>query len=144
MSWLFTSDGQSIGYSVLASVLPINIQGWFSLVFTGFILLFKGCSGVFSSTIIKKHRFFGVSLLYGPIPTSIHDYWRCMEDKIERLQSRNTNSTGTVIGLKCHKSRKSPMHQVTHKVFPCIISAASFLLECDNSKWFLIINHEYG
>ena len=32
MSQLFTSDGQSIGASALASVLPMNIQGWFSLV----------------------------------------------------------------------------------------------------------------
>ena len=29
MSWLFTSDGQSIGASASASVLPMNIQGWF-------------------------------------------------------------------------------------------------------------------
>ena len=32
MSWLFTSGGQSMGAS--ASVLPINIQGWFPLVLT--------------------------------------------------------------------------------------------------------------
>ena len=31
MSWLFTSDGQSIGASASASVLPMNIQGWFPL-----------------------------------------------------------------------------------------------------------------
>ena len=30
MSWLFTSGGQSIGVSASASVLPMNIQGWFS------------------------------------------------------------------------------------------------------------------
>ena len=29
-SWLFTSGGQSIGVSASASVLPMNIQGWFS------------------------------------------------------------------------------------------------------------------
>ena len=39
---------QSIGAS--ASVLPVNIQGWFSLGLTGLIsLLFKGLSRVFSS-----------------------------------------------------------------------------------------------
>ena len=37
MSWLFTSDGQSIGTSALASVLPVNIQGWFHLGLTGLI-----------------------------------------------------------------------------------------------------------
>ena len=42
MSWLFASGGQSIGAS--ASVLPINIQGWFPLGLTGLIsLLSKGC-----------------------------------------------------------------------------------------------------
>ena len=29
MSWLFTSGGQSIGASAIASVLPMNIQDWF-------------------------------------------------------------------------------------------------------------------
>ena len=36
MSWLFTSCGQSIGASASASVLPMNIQGWFSLELTFF------------------------------------------------------------------------------------------------------------
>ena len=46
MSWLFTSGSQSIGAS--ASVLPMNIQGWFPLGLTGLIsLLSKGHSRVF-------------------------------------------------------------------------------------------------
>ena len=57
MSQLFTSGGQSIGAS--ASVLPVNIQGWFPLGLTGWIsLLSKALSRVFSSTTIQKHRFF--------------------------------------------------------------------------------------
>ena len=48
---------QSIGASASASVLPMNIQGWFPLGLTGLIsLLFKGLSRVFSSTIIWKHQ----------------------------------------------------------------------------------------
>ena len=39
MSWLFSSGGQSIGGSALASVLPLNIQGWFPLGLTGLISL---------------------------------------------------------------------------------------------------------
>ena len=59
MSWYFTSDGQSTGASALASVLPMNIQAWFPIGFTGLIsLVFKGLSRVFSSTTIPKHRFF--------------------------------------------------------------------------------------
>ena len=59
MSQLFTSGGQSIGASASASVLPVNIQGWFPLGLTGLIsLLSKGLSKVFSSTTIWKHQFF--------------------------------------------------------------------------------------
>jgi len=35
MSWLFAPCGQSIGASTAASVLLMNIQGWFSLRWTG-------------------------------------------------------------------------------------------------------------
>ena len=46
MSQLFASGGQSIGASVSASVLPINIQGWFLLGLAGLISLqSKGLSG---------------------------------------------------------------------------------------------------
>ena len=59
MSQLFKSDGQSIGASVSASVLPMNIQGWFPLGLTGKTsLLFMGLSRVFSNTTIQKHQFF--------------------------------------------------------------------------------------
>ena len=52
MSWLFSSGGQNIGASVTASVLPMNIWGWFSLGLTGLIsLLSKGLS----STTVRKH-----------------------------------------------------------------------------------------
>ena len=57
VSRLFTS---SIGTSTSASVLPVNIQGWFPLGLTGLIsLLSKGVSRVFSSTIVQKRQFFG-------------------------------------------------------------------------------------
>ena len=47
MSWLFASDDQSIGASASASVLPMNIQGWFPLGWTGLIsLLSKGLSSL--------------------------------------------------------------------------------------------------
>ena len=59
MSWLFVSGDQSIGASTSASVLPMNIQGWFLLGWTSLILLSEGLSWVFSSTIAQKHQFFG-------------------------------------------------------------------------------------
>ena len=42
-----------------ASVLPVNIQGWSPLRLTGLILLSKGLLGVFSSTTVRRHQFFG-------------------------------------------------------------------------------------
>ena len=49
MSRLFTSGGQSMGASASASVLPMNIQDWFPLGWTGVISLqSKGLSRVFS------------------------------------------------------------------------------------------------
>ena len=43
-----------------ASVLPMNIQGWFPLELTGLnSLQYKGLSRVFSGTTIQKHQFFG-------------------------------------------------------------------------------------
>ena len=59
MSRLFTSGGQSIGASALASVLPVYIQGWFPLGLTGLISCqSKGLSRGFSSTTVRKHQFF--------------------------------------------------------------------------------------
>ena len=65
MSWLFPSGGQRIGVSASASasVLQMNIEGWFPLGWTGWIsLLSKGLSRVFSTTTVQKHQFFGSQL----------------------------------------------------------------------------------
>ena len=106
VSWLFISGGQSIRALTLASVLPVNIQGWFPLGLTGLISLQSdGLSRVFSSTTVRKHRPSCnqwltrvrvqkplkslhqhhsskasnspvLSFLYSPTLTSIHNYWR--------------------------------------------------------------------
>ena len=55
MSRLLASGGQSIGASVSASVLPMNIQGWFPLGWTGLISLqSKRLSRVFNSTTVWR------------------------------------------------------------------------------------------
>ena len=60
MSQLFTSGDQSNGASASATVLSVNIQGWFPLGLTGLIfLLSRGLSRVFSSTTVRNHQFFG-------------------------------------------------------------------------------------
>ena len=64
MSHFFTSGSQSIGVSVSASVLPMNIQDWFPLGWTGWIssLQSKGLSRVFFNTTVQKHQFFSAHL----------------------------------------------------------------------------------
>ena len=74
-SQLFASDSQSTRASASASVLPMNIQNWFPLGWTGWISLKSNrLPRVISNTIAQKHQFF--SLLYGPTLTSTHDYWK--------------------------------------------------------------------
>ena len=59
MSQLFISGGQSIGVSASTSVLPMNIQDWSPLGWTGWISLqSKALSRVFSNTTAQKHHFF--------------------------------------------------------------------------------------
>ena len=63
MSQFFTSGGQSTGASASTAVLPMNIQDWFPLAWTGWISLqSKGLSRVFSSTTVQKHQLFGAQL----------------------------------------------------------------------------------
>ena len=60
MSQFFVSGDQNTGVSASASVLPMNIQGWFHLGLTDLTSLqSKGPSRFFSSTTVRKHQFFG-------------------------------------------------------------------------------------
>ena len=74
MSRLFASDGRSTGGSASASVLPMNIQGWFPLDW----LIWSPCSPRDSqeSSPTPSISSSGLSILYGPTLTSIHDYWK--------------------------------------------------------------------
>ena len=64
-SQFFTLGGQSIGVSASASVLPMKIQDWFPLGWTGWISLESNrLSRVFSNTTVQKHPFFGTQLFF--------------------------------------------------------------------------------
>ena len=77
MSQFLVSGGQIIRASASVSVLPMNIQDWFPLGWTGWISLqSEGLSRVFSSNAVPKHKFFSAHLLYGPTLLSEHDYWK--------------------------------------------------------------------
>ena len=68
---LFASGGQSIGTSAPASVLPMNVQGWFPLGLIGLISSHsKGLSTVLSSTtILQCSAFSMVQLSHSCITT---------------------------------------------------------------------------
>ena len=57
MSQLFTSGGQNIRASVSASVLPVNIQGWFPGL-TGLISSLPMVFQEYFSTTVQKYQFF--------------------------------------------------------------------------------------
>ena len=59
VSQFFPSGGQTIGISASASVLPMNIQDWFPLGWTGLTPCSPRDSQEFSSnTTVQKHQFF--------------------------------------------------------------------------------------
>ena len=77
MSQFFTSGGQRIGVSTSASVLPMNIRDWFPLGWTGWISLqSKGSSKSPPKPQFKNINSLALCLLYGPILTSVQDYWK--------------------------------------------------------------------
>ena len=74
LSQLFASGSQSIGAS--ASVLSMNIQGWFPLGLTGLIsLLSKRPSRVLFCPQFENINSSVLSPLYGPALTSTINYW---------------------------------------------------------------------
>ena len=77
MSQLFASGGQSIGVSASTSILPINIQDWFPLGWTGWI----SCSPRDSQESSPIPQFKSINssapwFLYSPTLTSTYDYWK--------------------------------------------------------------------
>ena len=60
MSQLFATGDQSTGATASTSLLPMNIQDWFPLGWTGWISLqSKGPSRVLSNTTVQNHQLFG-------------------------------------------------------------------------------------
>ena len=73
---LFASDDQNTGLSALHQSFPMRIQSWFPLRLTGLIsLLSKGLSGVFSSTTVQRHQFFGAPPSLRSSLTTVHAHW---------------------------------------------------------------------
>ena len=76
ISQFFTSGGQSIGTSALASVLPMNIQDWFPLGLVGSPWSPRDSQESAPTPQFKSINSSVLSFLYSPTLTSIHDYWK--------------------------------------------------------------------
>ena len=75
VSWLFASSGQIIGASASASVLAMNIHGWFTLDWlVGSPCSPKDSKESFPTLQFKSINFLALSLLYDPTLKSVHDY----------------------------------------------------------------------
>ena len=76
MSQLFTWGGQSIGVSAPASVLPMNLQDWSPLGWTGWISLQSKGLSTSPTPQFKSINSSALSFLHSPTLTSIHDHWK--------------------------------------------------------------------
>ena len=76
MSQFFTSGGQSIGVSASTSVLPMNIQYWFLLGWTGSPCSLKDSQESSPTPQFKSINSSALSFLYSPTLISIHDHWK--------------------------------------------------------------------
>ena len=94
ISQFFTSVGQSIGGSISASVLPMNIQDWFPLKWLGG----SPCSPRDSQVSCPTPQFKTINsslltILYGATVTSIHDNWKNHSfDYTELFQQSNVST----------------------------------------------------
>ena len=79
MSQFFTSGGQSIGVSASASVLPVNIQDWSPLGWTGWISLWsKGLKILLQhhslkASVLQRSAFFIVQHFHQETLSSLDD-----------------------------------------------------------------------
>ena len=92
MSQFLTSGDQSFAASASASILPMNIQDWFPLGWTGLIfLLSKALSRVFFNTTVQKHQFFGAqfSLLNSLIAQSVKNLPTMQETLVQFLNGKD-------------------------------------------------------
>ena len=88
-------------YWTSASVLPMYIQDWFPLRWTGLISLqSKGLSRVFSNTIVQKHQLFGAQLsLYSK--SHIHTW--LLEKPGKTIALTRQSFVGKVVSLLFNK-----------------------------------------
>ena len=89
-----------LGVSASPSVLPMNIQDWFPLGWTGWTSLqSKGLSRVFSNTTVQKHQFFSVRFSLWS-NSHIHPYWGFLDGSVGEEFTCNAGDLGSIPGLE--------------------------------------------
>ena len=95
MSQFFASGGQSIGVSASASVLPMNIQDWFSFRMDWLdpLAVQVTLKSLLQHPLFKSINSSALSFLDGPTLTSIHDYWKNHSfDHVDLCQQSNVST----------------------------------------------------
>ena len=116
MIWPFTSTGQSTGTSASASVLPMNIQNWCHLGWTGWISLwFKELLRAFSNPQFKSINLLVLSFLYSIILTSVHDYGKNHSfDYIVKVMSLLFTMLSRFVIVSPSRSKYLLIHDCSH------------------------------
>ena len=94
--WVGSSNqgAKVFGHSVLTSVLPMNIQGWFPLGSTSLIsLLSKDTLSLLQPHSSKTSILWHSAFFIVPTLTSIHDYWKNHNFDYTDLCQQNNVST---------------------------------------------------
>ena len=124
VSQFFASGGQSIQISASASVLPMNIQGWFPLGW----LVWSPCSPRDSKESFPALQFRSINssvlnFLYGPTLTSIHDYWENHSFDYMDLCQQSNVSAGVGGGTMQPTPQNCGRNDWTHDMIPLLLSS---------------------
>ena len=142
MSQFFTSGGQSIGVSASGSVLPVNIQDWFPLGWTGWISLqSKGLSRVFSSTSLKasilQHSAFFMVQLSHPYMTTGKNKALTIQNFVKKVMSLLFNMLSRLVIAFLPRSK--------HLLISWLQSPSTVILEPRKIvSWFPLFPHLFA
>ena len=121
MSQFFTSGGQSIGTLASASGLPMNIQDWSPLGWTGWISLRSKVklSRVFSTLWFKSINSSELSFLYSPTLTSIHDHWENHMRLLKSILSVSNGASNRILASGSVRGLREPSAGWPQPSLPC-------------------------
>ena len=142
MSQFFASGGHSIGVSASVSVLPMNIQDWSPLGWTGWISLQpKGLSRVFSNTTVQKHQFFASCLIPISLFTKCFSTYSKMQGGNRRAAQRTDEKSILLSRSSCFSAFRFLIpiaFQQTNRPVPVVYSLNTEFQLCNNEKVFLM------